>query len=352
MSIFPEPPKPKNVNEEFLKEWNKVPLFMTELPEEEEESETLAALQSLMYEGSPEEIADNFKNQGNDCFKNKKYQDAIIYYTKALEESKCQDNKILEDCLTNRAAVNLELQNYRKVLTDCAKVIKSNPKNIKAYYRSAKALYELNKIDEAIDCCDHGIKIGSNNTALLKFKESCIKKKEILDTKIRLKKERELKEREEKDALEKALKSRKIKMEITNNIDNNNSSVHLNSENQLIWPVVFLYPEYKQSDFITEFNEENTFQDHLEIMFGDNSAPWDVSKKYINIDKLEIYYEYNLEGGGGGEGAPRLLKINKNCNLRKVLSHPKYIVKNGIPSFFILSDLSGEFKNKFLANYK
>ncbi|CAG8799464.1 21538_t:CDS:2, partial [Dentiscutata erythropus] len=184
----------------------------------------------------------------------------------------------------------------------CAKAIKLNPKNIKAYYRSAKALYELDKINEAIDCCDHGIKL------------------------------------------------RNIKMEITNNIDNNNSSVHLNSENQLIWPVIFLYPEYKQSDFITEFNEENTFQDHLEIMFGEeNSAPWDISKKYINIDKLEIYYEYNLTEKGG---TPRLLKIKKNCNLRKVLSHPKYLVKNGIPSFFILSDLSGEFKNKFLANYK
>lgn len=51
------------------------------------------------------------------------------------------------------------VENYRKVLTDCARAIKLNPKNVKAYYRSAKALYELDKIDEAIDCCDHGIEV-------------------------------------------------------------------------------------------------------------------------------------------------------------------------------------------------
>jgi hypothetical protein len=37
---------------DLLKEINKIPLFMTELPEEE--NETLAALQSLIYDGPPE----------------------------------------------------------------------------------------------------------------------------------------------------------------------------------------------------------------------------------------------------------------------------------------------------------
>jgi hypothetical protein len=37
---------------DLIKELDKVPLFMTELPEEENDS--LAALQSLIYEGPPE----------------------------------------------------------------------------------------------------------------------------------------------------------------------------------------------------------------------------------------------------------------------------------------------------------
>jgi tetratricopeptide (TPR) repeat protein len=145
---------------DLLKELDKVPLFMTEMPEEENES--LAALQSLIYDGPPEEVAENFKNQGNDCFKvgKSQYKDAISYYTKALETN-CKDNKIIEACLTNRAAVNLELGNYRQVLIDCSKALKLNPKNIKAYYRSAKALYALDKIEEAIDCCEHGLAVNA-----------------------------------------------------------------------------------------------------------------------------------------------------------------------------------------------
>ncbi|ORX79170.1 hypothetical protein K493DRAFT_100969 [Basidiobolus meristosporus CBS 931.73] len=42
---------------------------MNDLPEDSEENATLLALQSLAYDGTAEEVAENFKNQGNDCFK-------------------------------------------------------------------------------------------------------------------------------------------------------------------------------------------------------------------------------------------------------------------------------------------
>ncbi|CAG8477338.1 2960_t:CDS:2, partial [Dentiscutata erythropus] len=166
----------RDSEEDILKQMNKVPLFMTELPEEE--NDALAALQSLVYEGPPEEVAENFKNQENEYFKAGK-KDAINFYTKVLETN-CQDNKIIKACLTNRAAVNLELH--------CAKAIKLKPQNIKAFYHSAKALYALDKIDQALDCCEHGIEIEPNNLALQQLKETCIKRKEILDQKLKLKK--------------------------------------------------------------------------------------------------------------------------------------------------------------------
>jgi hypothetical protein len=53
----------------------------------------------------------------------------------------------------------LKIENYGKVLIDCSKALKLNPKNIKAYYRSVKALYALDKIEEAIDCCEHGLAV-------------------------------------------------------------------------------------------------------------------------------------------------------------------------------------------------
>ncbi|CAG8787540.1 17277_t:CDS:2, partial [Dentiscutata erythropus] len=116
--------------------------------------------------------------------------------------------------------------NYRKVLTDCAKAIKLKPQNIKAFYHSAKALYVLDKIDQALDCCEHGIE-------------------EILNQKAKIEEEHERKEREKKEALEKVI---------------------------------------KESDFIEAFNEGNTFLEHLEVIF-EQPAPWNIERlsypKYV-----------------------------------------------------------------------
>ena len=131
-------------------------------------------------------------------------------------------------------------------------------------------------------------------------------------------------------------------------------SVRLDKEtNNLIWPVFFLYPDYKESDFIESFDEETTFLDHLEVMF-EQYAPWDNEKKYIP-SQLLVYFEYNVPTTvvGGGDAVPtaKLVKIGKKCTLKEVLSNSKYVVKDGIPSFFILSK-RGSFNEEFSAKYK
>ena len=68
----------------------------------------------------------------------------------------------------------------------------------------------------------------------------------------------------------------------------------------LEWPVIFLYPEFGQTDFIEAFHEDSTFvffvdkgsffyfinfvnflsfDDHLDLMFSE-SPTWDTEKKY------------------------------------------------------------------------
>ena len=34
--------------------------------------------------------------------------------------------------------------------------------------------------------------------------------------------------------------------------------VHLDDKGSLVWPVMFLYPEYQVTDFIQEFREDET----------------------------------------------------------------------------------------------
>jgi len=47
-------PKPSKTEEEVLAALDSIPLFMKSLPEEDNEDPTLSALQSLIYEGTPD----------------------------------------------------------------------------------------------------------------------------------------------------------------------------------------------------------------------------------------------------------------------------------------------------------
>ncbi|KAG2194311.1 hypothetical protein INT46_005338 [Mucor plumbeus] len=324
-------------------ELSKVPLFMSDLPAEE--NDTLAALQSLVFDGTPEEVAQNFREQGNDCFRagRAKYPDAIAYYTKAIDTD-CNDTSIMEACLANRAACNLELKNYGRVLSDCSKCLKINPQNIKAWYRSAKALFALDKLVETIDCCDHALQVDAENKPIQDIRQQASKRKAIIDEKIRQKEEREERERNKKQILENAFKERNIKIQVEDKDVREKANIEYDHETQTInWPVFFLYPEYKESDYIQSFNETNTFQDHLEIMF-EQPAPWDLRNEYT-IDNIELYFE-DIRGLN-----PKLIKIGKKLPLGKILSLDQYIIKNGVPSFIVLPKNS-PFKQEFIDKFK
>jgi hypothetical protein len=55
------------------------------------------------------EIAQNFKEQGNEYFKGKRYREALGFYTQGMS-AKPDDVQLKEALLLNRAACNLELR--------------------------------------------------------------------------------------------------------------------------------------------------------------------------------------------------------------------------------------------------
>jgi hypothetical protein len=136
-------------SDEILAELNKTPLFMTSL----EENDELEAFKALAYEGAPFEVALNFKEQGNECFKERKWADAKEFYTKGIQVLQAEQRErsakaktkldqdhepskeereelgVLETCLVNRAACHLSLHNYRSCTLDCASALRLNPKN-------------------------------------------------------------------------------------------------------------------------------------------------------------------------------------------------------------------------------
>ncbi|KAJ4472153.1 40S ribosomal protein S7 [Lentinula aciculospora] len=302
-----------------LESLDSIPLFMRSLPDEDPaENTTLAALQSLAHEGTPDEIAENFKEQGNDYFRGKRYRDAIGFYTQGID-AKPDSPALLEALLCNRAACNLELKNYGSVLRDCSKALSSNPKSSKAYYRSAMALIALERLEEAIDCCARCLEFDKHNNGVQDVLKRATKLKAAKDKKDLERQEKLQQNHLAKMKLNNALKERNIFVIHKPDGSQNPYVPHFDPEdssgNSLIFPVFFLYPQYATSDVIPEYVEDTPFSSHLEIIFGPTAPPpqWDAKGQY-KVGNLVVYAITRQK---------RLLKVGKKMSLRDVFNASK-----------------------------
>jgi tetratricopeptide (TPR) repeat protein len=339
--------------EEVLADLNKTPLFMTSL----EENDDLEALKALAYEGTPLEVASGFKERGNESFKEKGWKDAKEFYGKSIQvllievrkrqkagkvEEEAEDKEevkkeiaVLEACLVNRAACHLELKNYRSCTQDCGSTLKINPKNIKAFYRSSKALLALDKIIEADDACARGLAIDAENKALQGVAKEIVKKNEIVLARKKKDLERAQRKMLEVTTLKAALKARGIKTKTTAQPpEMEDAKIELvpdpvDPTSTISFPAVLLYPLKLESDFIKSFNELQTLGEHLGYIFP---CPWDKEGKY-KVSTVECYME-TLTGG--------LIKVGKKVTLLKVLSAGNIEVVDEVVRIFVVPKADSE----------
>lgn len=93
-------------------------------------------------------IAENYKNEGNELLQQNKFLEALEKYTKAIDlKIETKKNAIY---FSNRAMVNLKLENYGSTIQDANDALKADPDYIKAYFRRATAYGFLRKFDEAL----------------------------------------------------------------------------------------------------------------------------------------------------------------------------------------------------------
>jgi hypothetical protein len=339
-------------DEEIRAELNKTPLFMTEL----EENDEIEAFKALAYEGTPAEVALGFKDNGNECFKVGKWKDAKEFYTKGIgvlqaeqrkrnavtsnsentkdfEEGVQKQLSILEACLVNRAACHLSLQNYRSCTLDCAATLRLNPSNIKAYYRSSKALLALSNIAEADDICARGLALDPSNAALKGVADAIIAKNAELTAKKEKALAGERKKQREALVLQAALKARGIKMRRTAQPpEMEDARVKLvpdegDPKSSLVFPTVLLYPLHLQSDFVKEFGEMETVGERLGVVMVE-PLPWEGGKEYgVGVKGMECYME-TITGG--------LVKVGRNVALLKVLSAGNVEVVDEVVRIFVV----------------
>lgn len=349
--------------DEVAEEIKKSPLFMTEL----EENDDTEALRALAYEGTPLEVGSDFKDQGNECFRVKKWGDAREFYSKGIlviaaeerrrrgydlqgrridstanaggevdtEEEVQKQRAMLEGLYVNRAACHLELKNYRSCWLDGAAALKLNPTNVKALYRSAKALLAMEKIVEADDACMRGLELDESNKALQAVAKEIIKKNEEVTMRRKREDERLAKEKRRELLLKAAINARGIKTRTTEQPpEMEDAKIRLvpdedDPTSSLAFPTVLLYPADLETDFIKAFNEQETLAHHIGYVFP---LPWDQKGDYT-LAGVECYMD-TMSGG--------LIKVGKKAPLLKILSSDKVEVLDEVVRIFVLPKAKAE----------
>lgn len=293
----------------------------------------LDALQSLAFDGSPDEVAANFKQQANDYFRARRFREALGFYTQAIDANP-QDKALLETLHANRAACHLELQNYGSTLRDTSAVLAINAKNEKAYYRAAKALIALDRCKDAVDCCDHALGVNPDNDAIAALKLKAATRLAAIE-----KSQAEAKERTRRadlmaKAIQQALVVRGLWLETTPRPPDNPTPAHFDPSSTpsipltgpesskwtvpdvirtpLVVPVFFMYPQHAQSDFISDFHEDTPLGEYLSTIFpasSRGSLPWDTAGEYYD-GNLVVYASTRRQ---------RLLKLGRKLTLRHVM---------------------------------
>jgi len=328
---------------------------MKELPEgeiDEASAFQLDALKSLLYEGDAEERAQNFKSQANDNFREKKFKEALQFYTQGLGDLSPELHEETKRTLwCNRAACHLELGNYRSCIRDCASVLTPSERevpeedkdihqktNLKALFRCAKALIALERLDDAQDALQRYHHEGGQKDAGVQKVEAALKDKITYRNKIRADaKERERRLQESDATLSQAIKSLRLALpkgwspdtarkacpaEITpphfdpeSSPASSSSKIPLSKPEQwspipamtpLIFPIFLLRPlaTPPTRDLILTFHQDVTFGDQLDAFNAQNAGQ-------ARSPGEEVVYAVTKSG--------RILKVGRKLTLKKII---------------------------------
>ncbi|PWY94594.1 TPR-like protein [Aspergillus sclerotioniger CBS 115572] len=346
------PPAMEAVNthttDELAEILNRTPLFMTDINkayDEKGENVMLDAIRALQNEGTRGEVAQNFREQGNEAAREKRWVDAKEHYSKGIavllakedKWDKPEDEKeevklrreAEEACYINRALCHLELKNFRSTTLDCAAVLKLNAKNVKAYYRSAMALYALDKIVEAEDVATRGLELDPMNKPLQVVAGKIAERKGVIERIAARKKAEDERTRKEKNLLSVALRARQIRTRKTDQPpEMEDAGIKLtpdplSPESTLEFPTVLLYHMDAQTDFIKGFSEMHSIADHLDYIFP---LPWDENKEY-SMNTVECFME-TVTGG--------LIRAGKKVPLLQILSGGKVEVVDELVKIYVV----------------
>jgi hypothetical protein len=114
------------------------------------------------------------------------------------------------------------------------------------------------------------------------------------------------------------------------------------------FPVIFMYPQYRQSDLIEVCLESDTLNKWLNALFAKNQPPqpWDTERLFVhaNLADLRLYCKSNdFEQNTLKQ---RWIKVDPALTLREILCcDPEYVIPKW-PVFFVVH---ASYEQRFLA---
>ncbi|GMM35672.1 HSP70/90 family co-chaperone [Saccharomycopsis crataegensis] len=309
----------------LVAELNKTPFFMTKYDDQDGDNEALEALKALAYEGEPDEVATNFRNQGNEHYREKSYHNAIEFYTKGIDV-KCGIKDIDSKLYLNRAQCNLVLKNYRKCINDCQKALQLDPALVKAYFRMAKAFLKIQKYQEAHDAVEFGLKLSPEDKEMkLILKQA--------DDKINEAREREEKNEKEYKTFLEAMKVRGMSLVFTKDSGDNYKKFRLEDkfdiESQFIFDGIIEFPSLEYNCYIDKVGELSSIVEMLSIPYM--SAPENFANHpELSIKNVQVYME-TISGG--------LIKAGKKKTINELitLQTPQIPIIDWIVRLYVVS---------------
>ncbi|KAG0678391.1 Hsp90 cochaperone [Pichia californica] len=104
--------------------------------------------------------ADEFKQKGNDAFRQKNFPEAIDYFTEAIKASETPNHVLY----SNRSACYASLHKYDEALHDAKECVKINPTWAKGYNRVGAAEFGLSNYDSSIEAYNNALKLEPTNS--------------------------------------------------------------------------------------------------------------------------------------------------------------------------------------------
>jgi tetratricopeptide (TPR) repeat protein len=123
----------------------------------------MSSEESIPNEEQEKELtADDYKEKGNQCVKEKNYKEAIVHYSNGLRKSPAD-----YFLYSNRSFAYLKLKQYYYALCDADRVIMERPDFVKGYFRKAEVLRETFQYDEALLNYGRALKLEPTNDVII-----------------------------------------------------------------------------------------------------------------------------------------------------------------------------------------